>query len=169
MQHRFRLRIAHLRPGVDARVRAQRAEPLFLPPRNLAPLDRAAKQWWLRGAVPVFHLGHWVSSQLPWSVWGCLNKMEVGTEIVKRRRHFSLIFRGVQICARSCVTSMRWSIRGGRSSRRPFAPIKASRNLASSQPVSSGCFPPLWKYFRLLERWRLQDVMTSAAITDFSI
>src|SRR5215831_13132156 len=45
--------------------------------------------------VPVFHLGHWVSSQLPWSVWDCLNKMEVGTEIVKRRRHFSLIFRGV--------------------------------------------------------------------------
>src|SRR5262249_62259665 len=51
---------------------------------------------------------------------------------------------------------MRSSIRGGRSSRRPFASIKASRNLASSQPISSRCFPPLWKYFRLLERWRLQ-------------
>src|SRR5262245_14210054 len=50
MQHRFRLRIAHSRPGVDGRVRAQRPAPLFLPFRNSDPWDPAAKQWWLAAA-----------------------------------------------------------------------------------------------------------------------
>src|SRR5262245_60506262 len=50
MQHRFRLRIAHSTPGVDARVRVRRAAALFLAVRNSELWDRAAKQWWLAAA-----------------------------------------------------------------------------------------------------------------------